>query len=110
VASVPVPSPPAAAPPRPPRVNASGPEERRPLPPAPRRSSAELSEERVRELHARLVEAKRQTKEAGNVPLSGFESSIRDAESKLRTKYAGRKIEFDIVIKDGKAIVKPIVR
>ena len=31
-------------------------------------------------------------------------------EAKLREQHKNRKIDFDVVIKDGKAVVKPIVR
>lgn len=64
---------------------------------------------RLRELHARLSQAKQQTKEA-NVSFDGLAKSIRATEAKLREQHKGRKIDFDVVIKDGKAVVKPIVR
>jgi hypothetical protein len=57
-----------------------------------------------------LVEAKRQNNERGSVALDKFESSLRDTESRLKAKYSGRKIDFEIVVRDGKATVKPIVR
>jgi hypothetical protein len=73
-------------------------------------STATLTDDRVRELHARLVEAKRQTKDAGAVSVEGLAKSLKATEAKLREQHKDRKIDFDVVIKDGKAVLKPIVR
>ena len=73
-------------------------------------AAAALTDERVRELHARLVEAKRQTKDAGAVSVEGLARSLKATEAKLREQHKNRRIDFDVVIKDGKAILKPTVR
>jgi hypothetical protein len=72
--------------------------------------SAALSDDRVRELHARLVEAKRQTQDGAAVSVEGLAKSLKATEAKLREQHKNRKIDFDVVIKDGKAVLKPIVR
>jgi hypothetical protein len=64
---------------------------------------------RMRDLHTKLQQAKQQTKEA-NVSFEGLAKSIRATEAKLREQHKNRKIEFDVIIKDGKAVVKPIVK
>jgi hypothetical protein len=69
-----------------------------------------LSDDRVRELHNRLIEAKRQTQDTGNVSLEGLSKSLKATEARLREQHKNRRIDFDVVIKDGKAVVKPIVR
>jgi hypothetical protein len=76
--------------------------------PAPA-ATANVDDARMRDLHARLQQAKQQTKEA-NVSYEGLAKSIRATEAKLREQHKNRKIDFDVVIKDGKAVVKPIVR
>ncbi|MEI9951995.1 MAG: MXAN_5187 C-terminal domain-containing protein [Pseudomonadota bacterium] len=81
-----------------------------PRPPTPAAPSASVSDERVRELHARLVEAKRQTQDGGAVSMEGLAKSIKATEAKLQEQHKNRKIDFDVVIKDGKAVLKPIVR
>ncbi len=96
------------------------PEEVRPVraqpPPKPARlappaeASGGLSDDRVKELHARFLQAKRDNKEAGQVSLEGLAKTLRDTENKLRAQYKNRKIDFEIVVKDGKTIVKPKVR
>lgn len=102
------PKPAAAAPPKPaaaapPKPAAAAP----PKPAAP--ASANADDQRLRDLHSRLQQAKQQTKE-GNVSFEGLAKSIRATEAKLREQHKNRKIDFDVVIKDGKAVVKPIIR
>ena len=72
--------------------------------------SADVADDRVRELHARLVEAKRQTQDGAAVSMEGLAKSMKATEAKLREQHKNRKIDFDVVIKDGKAVLKPIVR
>jgi len=79
-------------------------------PAAPAAASASAIDERVRELHARLVEAKRQTQDGTAVSMEGLAKSMKATEAKLREQHKNRKIDFDVVIKDGKAVLKPIVR
>jgi hypothetical protein len=94
--------------PRPARVQPP-PKPARPAAPPPT-GSAGLSDDRVKELHARFLQAKRDNKEAGQVSLENLAKTLRDTESKLRSQYKNRKIDFEIVVKDGKTIVKPKVR
>jgi hypothetical protein len=84
-------------------------------PPPPVRASAKapppgISEHRVQELHQRLVDAQRQLQSARPVSVEGLARTLRDAEAKLRAQHGNRKIDFDVVIKNGKAVVKPILR
>lgn len=75
--------------------------------PAPAQS---LTDQRILELHRELVATKQRIKEAGKVSVDGLAKSLRAAESKLQAQHKDRRIDFDIVIKNGKAVVKPIVR
>jgi hypothetical protein len=101
---------PAASPQVPPAVRAQPPPKpTRPEQP-PVATASGMSEDRVRELHARFVQAKRDNKETGQVSLENLAKTLRDTESKLRAQYKGRKIDFEVVVKDGKTVVKPKVR
>jgi hypothetical protein len=85
----------------------------KPAKPAAAAAAAEaraINDERVKELHQKLMELKRQNQEAGQVSLEGLAKTLRATESKLREQHKNRKIDFDVVIRDGKAIVKPTVR
>lgn len=69
-----------------------------------------LSEDRVRTLHAELVAARRQLNQGDNVSMDSLAKSLRETEKKLRAQHAGRSVDFQIVVKDGKPVVKPVVR
>lgn len=86
-----------------------------PAPPAPARenpaaAAAGLTDQRIAELHRALIAAKQRNNEGGKVSVDGLAKSLRAAESKLQAQHQDRRIDFDIVIKNGKAVVKPIVR
>ena len=68
-----------------------------------------VSDSSLRELHQRLAEI---SKTAGRptVSFEGLAKSLRATEAKLREKHGNRPIEFEIALKDGKPVVKPIVR
>ena len=109
---------PGASPPKPPPPAVQAPTAAKPAaapakPPAAapaKPPAAAAPDDRVRELHARLVEAKRQTQDATSVSMEGLAKSMKATEAKLREQHKNRKIDFDVVIKDGKAVLKPIVR
>ncbi len=70
-------------------------------------SGSGLDEARLRELHQRYQAAREQTKTGGPVSLEKLAQNLRETEAKLRAQHQGRKVDFDIVIKDGKAVIKP---
>jgi hypothetical protein len=73
-------------------------------------ASTLLSEDRVRKLHAELVAAKRQLNQGDNVSMDSLGRSLRETEKKLRAQHGGRSVDFQIVVKDGKPVVKPVLR
>ena len=97
-------SPPRAAPPA--RAAAPARQEK----PAPLPNAGGLSDERIKELHEKLVRTKRENKEAGQVSVESLAKTLRATEEKLRAEHKNRKIEFEIVLRDGKTVVKPKVR
>ncbi|MDX2055531.1 MAG: MXAN_5187 C-terminal domain-containing protein [Polyangiaceae bacterium] len=109
-------SPPLAAPaPKPasPPVAASAP---KPAAPAPRQPQAStvaaeaLSEARIQQLHERLVATRRQAGDTTETTLAGLARSLRATEAKLREQHKGRAIDFDITVKDGKAVLRPVLK
>ena len=101
----PPPSPP-ASPPRPPVVAAPA----RPAPPAPARGVTDLPEERVRQLYAQYVETKRRQNEStAAITYDAVARTLRDSSAKLREKH-GKAVDFEVRVKDGKTILKPVVK
>lgn len=106
-------------PPPPPKSVAKA--QAKPLPPIPKptassraqppqTSAAGLSADRVLQLHRDLIEAKAKTADAGTVSLNALTRKLEATAKQLGEKHAGKRIDFAVVIKDGKAVVKPIVR
>lgn len=114
VTAAPEPAPPRAAPPpKPaPRVAPPAKPERpaaKPAEPAGAKATT-LSDARIKELHENLVRIKRENKEAGQVSVESLARTLRATEEKLRAEHKNRRIEFEVVLRDGKAVVKPKVR
>ena len=107
-------SPQAAPAPKPKSSPRAAPVARPAPPPKPRApepaSAAALSDDRVKDLHQKLSALKKENREAGQVSLESLAKTLRDAESRLRAQHKDRKIDFEVVVRDGRAIVKPTVR
>jgi hypothetical protein len=84
-------------------------------PPAPavppgKGSESALPDERVRQLYTQYVEAKRRANEStAAITYEGVARTLRESSSKLREKH-GKKIDFEVALKDGKVILKPVVK
>jgi len=69
-----------------------------------------LSENRIQQLHEGLIAARRQAGDATETSLPGLARSLRATEAKLRAQHQGREIDFDVAVKDGKAVLRPILK
>ena len=105
---------PARSPPRrrpPARRPAVAPGRGRLQPPAsPARAPGDLPDERVRQLYAQYVETKRQQSEStAAITFEAVAKSLRDSSAKLREKH-GKNVDFEVAVKDGKTILKPVLK
>jgi hypothetical protein len=85
----------------------------RPAPTAakPAASSPAVSDERVRQIYSRYVESRRSLGEStASITMDSMARSLRDSSEKLRQKHAGKNVDFEVQVKDGKTVLKPIVR
>ena len=41
--------------------------------------------------------------------MDSLAKSLRDSSEKLRQKHVGKAVDFEVQVKDGKTILKPIV-
>jgi hypothetical protein len=65
----------------------------------------------IRELHAKLMRARDETGDPTRVSLAALAQSLEVARTKLRDQHGShRRIDFDVVIKEGRAMVRPIIR
>jgi len=71
---------------------------------------AGLSDARLRQIHSELADAKRRLNQSDSVSLDSLARSLRESEKKIRAQHPGRTVDFHVVLKDGKPVVKPIVR
>jgi hypothetical protein len=100
--------PPAVAVARPPTETETRPE---PAPP-PQATTAVggISDARLKQIHAEFAAAKRQARQTDAVSLDALAKSLRESEKRILAQHPGRTVDFHVVLKDGKPIVKPIVR
>ena len=106
----------AAAPPRPPfpsQVPSSARTQRVPIPskPTPKPNASPLTDERVREIYSEFIHAKRKCHEpVDGITEASLGKRLRGTADQLRGKHAGKQIDFGVVIKDGRVVLKPVVK
>ena len=99
---LPKPAPPPARPPLP-----SQSEARAPAPSAPDEA---LSATRLRQIYGQYVDAKRKANEStAALTFEKVAANLREAATQLRAKHKGA-IDFEVVLKNGKPILKPVVK
>lgn len=102
------------APPPTPAAAARGPSPGSPPAAAARPAPAErpdIPDDRVRQLYAQYVETKRKHQEStAAITYEGLAKTLRESSEKLRQKHGGRQIDFEVTVKDGRTILKPVVK
>jgi hypothetical protein len=85
----------------------------RPSAPPPQVSApppADISDQQLRELFDRFVAARANNNERiDTIKIETVAKNVRDMLPKLRQKYGNRSIDFEVVIKDGRVGIKPVV-
>jgi hypothetical protein len=70
-----------------------------------------LSEQKMRDIYAKYVGAKRAANEStAGITYDKLAASLRAQADKLRTAHPSRSIDFEIVTKDGKTALRPVVK
>jgi hypothetical protein len=82
----------------------------RPPAPAPPKRTSALDDHRVAQIHRELMAARQRNNESTNVSVGDLKRRLEATERQLRGQYQDRSIEFCVVTKNGRAIIKPIVR
>ncbi|WP_438026898.1 MXAN_5187 C-terminal domain-containing protein [Sorangium sp. So ce233] len=71
----------------------------------------DLPEQRLRQIYAKYVETKRAAREStAGVTYERLAESLRAQAAKLRATNPARSVDYDVVVKDGKTLLKPILK
>ncbi len=86
-----------------------------PSPPAPPRGASshpqadDLTEDRVRQIYSQYMETRRRQNESTAMPFDSVAKNLRESSARLRQKH-GKPVDFEVMIKDGKAFLRPILK
>ena len=70
-----------------------------------------MPDERTRQIYSKYVETRRALGESSAaISMDSMARSLRESTEKLRQKHPGKTVDFDVQVKDGKTVLKPIVR
>ena len=70
-----------------------------------------LPDQRLRQIYAKYVEAKRSANEStAGVTYEKLAETLRAQADRLKATHPTKSVDYDVVIKDGKALLKPVLR
>jgi hypothetical protein len=76
----------------------------------PVQASGELPEQRLRQLYSELVETKRRQNEStAAITYQAVARSLLESSDRLRKKH-GKEVDFEVMVKDGKAVLRPVLK
>lgn len=82
-----------------------------PSPALRRQPTGSQGDPEFRRVYSEYVEARRRNGEStAGLTYENLAKSLQQTKEKLRDKTAGKKIDFEVSVKDGKTILKPVVR
>lgn len=65
----------------------------------------------MRQIYGQYVEAKRRANEStAAITYDKIAANLRETAKQLKTKHSGRNIDFEVVMKNGKPVLKPVVK
>ena len=65
----------------------------------------------MRALYEQYVEARRRQNEpTAAVTYEAVVKTLRDSQAMLREKHVGRSVDFEVAVKEGKTVLRPIVK
>ena len=65
----------------------------------------------MRDLYAKYIDAKREKQEStAQITYETVARSLRDSSAKLKEKHGGKNIDFEVAEKDGKVILRPVLK
>jgi hypothetical protein len=65
----------------------------------------------MRQIYGAFVEAKRRANEStASVTYEKIAANLQNAAKELRTKHKARSVDFEVILKNGKPVLKPVVK
>ncbi len=85
----------------------------RPAPRSPGRPATrpeDLSDARLKQLYAQYVQTRRSRNEStATITYDALAKSLRESSARLKEKH-GKAVDFEVSVKDGKTVLKPVVK
>ena len=74
-------------------------------------TGGDLGDQRIRQIYAKYVETKRSTQEStAGVTFEKLAASLRAQAEKLRSAHPSRSVDYEVIVKDGKTHLKPVLK
>lgn len=74
-------------------------------------SEGELSDARLRQIYSSYVETKRQHGEStASLTFEGLAKTLRSTAPQIREKHKAKAVDFEVVVRDGKTMLKPVLK
>jgi hypothetical protein len=82
-----------------------------PPPPAAAPRVGDLSDDRFAQIYSKYVETRRERNEPTHaITREALAKQLGESTARLRQKHGGKPIDFEVVVKDGKTILRPVVK
>ncbi|APR85875.1 Transcriptional regulatory protein algP [Minicystis rosea] len=79
--------------------------------PQPAPAGGDLADQRLRQIYAKYVETKRSVNEStAGVTYEKLAATLRAQTEKLKASHPSKAVDFEVVIKDGKTHLKPVLK
>jgi len=79
--------------------------------PAPASRVGDLSGDRFGEIYSKYVETRRQHNEPTHaITRDALAKQLNESTDRLKQKHGSKAIDFEVVVKDGRTILRPVVK
>lgn len=83
----------------------------RPSRPTPLPNPSSDGEARMRQIYSQYVDAKRSNNEStAGVTFDKLAKSLADQRERLRAQHGSKSVDFEVAVKDGRAVIRPILK
>ena len=74
-------------------------------------NTGDLSDTRVRQIYSQYVETKRKQNESTTaITYEGVAKSLRESTARLKEKHGNNSVDFEVTVKEGKTILRPVLK